>query len=104
MAAVREAKAVFGAEIGLAKSVFPDKVEKPYQAMNTHDTFRNLKVMAGDVSASQSARSNTMPDGTDLSKLYTCFDRKDFTSKCTELLATIPPSPRERSSSSPRTT
>ena len=82
-AAIREAKAVLSAEIGLAKSSFRDKVGKLYQTMNTGDAFRNLKVMANDVSASQSARSNTRPDATDLNKLYTRFDSKDFTSKCT---------------------
>ena len=93
-AAIREAKAVIRAEIGLAKSTFQDKVEKQYQTMNTCDAFRNLKVMAGDVSASQSTRSNTLPGAIYLNKFYTRFNSKDFTSEHTELLTAIPsPSP-----------
>ena len=61
-------------------------MEKQYQTMITRDAFRNLKVSAGDVSASESARSNTLHDAIDLNKLfYTRFDSKDFTSGCTEL-------------------
>ena len=82
-AAIREAKAVLRAEIYIAKLAFRDKVEKQYQTMTTHYAFRNLKVITGDVNASQSARSNTLPDATDLNKFYTRFNSKDFTSKCT---------------------
>ena len=100
-AANREAKAVLKAEIGLAKSVFRDKVEKQHQNIDTRDAFRNLMLMAGDVSANQSAGAKTLPDATDLNKFYIRFDSKDFKYKCTELLATIPsppPPPPERSS------
>ena len=44
--------------------LYRDKVEKQYQTMNTRDALRNLKVIAGDVSTSQSARSNTPPEAT----------------------------------------
>ena len=81
-----------GQKLALPSHLF-DKVEKQYHTMNTLDAFRNLKVMAGDVSTSQCTRSHTLPDATDLNKFYIHFDSKDFTSTCTELLATTPPPP-----------
>ena len=88
------------ADIGLAKKSYSRLSRKTIS--DTRDAFRNLKVMAGDARAGESARYNTLPDAIDLNTFYTRFDIINFTSGCTRLLATTP---RTREwSSSPKTT
>ena len=62
--------------------------------MNTRDAFRNLKVMAGDTRAGESARSNTLPDAIDLNTFYTRFDRKKLYIRVHKASGNHPPYPR----------